>query len=102
MLVAAPGLYATCASRAFHFYLSHSSFQAERDADIDAGLHSMPAAVGLVIVCNCHRLGGRGSIVGVQARQLAWTEAIELRAHGEWSAADFKVPLSLLWPFVDS
>lgn len=89
-LVAGLELCTMCASRALHLHLLHSRFRVERDAHVDAGLQIVPAAVGLVVICNCHRLGGRGSVVDVQSRQRAWAEVIELRAHGEWSVTVFE------------
>lgn len=79
------------ARRALHLHLSHSSFRAGRDAHIDAGLQSMHAAAGFVVVRHCLRLGKRGSVDGVRPRQRAQVEVIELRARGESSVAAFEI-----------
>lgn len=73
MLSVSMALCAMCASRVLHLRLAHSSFWAQRDAHVDAGLHSMPAAIGLAVVCNCPRLRGRELVVSVQCRQRAWS-----------------------------
>ena len=85
------GLCAIRASHALHFYLSHSSFQVERDAHVNPGLQSMSAAAAFVVVCNCTRLGGRRSGVGARSHQHVWAEAIVPRTHGVWTVAAFEV-----------
>lgn len=86
-----PGSCATCASRTLHLDPSHSSFRAGRDARIDAGLQSMHAAAGFVVVCHRIRLRSRGSVVGVRSRQRAQAGITKLRARGEQSVAAFEI-----------
>ena len=80
-----------CETHALHFYLSHSSFQVERDGHVNADLQSMSATARFVIVCNCTRLGGRRSVVGTRSYQDAWAEAIVPRTHGVWDVAAFEL-----------